>query len=106
MSSVYEEFVIKNYVASRNATQWQIHRKRVLHKVVWITQSIVSTIATKHLYVLQAVMRWNRLMDVVTTFFDQTKQSDSSKTMDYYWSPELILTIAFLISSLKAGASE
>ena len=57
MSSVYEEFVIKIYVASRNATQWQIHRKRVLHKVVWITQSIVSTIATKHLYVLPAVMR-------------------------------------------------
>ena len=55
MSSVYEEFVIKIYVASRNATQWQIHRKRVLHKVVWITQSIVSTIATKHLYVLPAV---------------------------------------------------
>ena len=45
-------------------------------------------------------------MDVVTTFFDQTKQSDCSKTMDYYRSPELILTIAFLISSLKAGANE
>ena len=34
MSSVYEEFVIKIYLASRNATHWQIHMKRVIHKLV------------------------------------------------------------------------